>query len=312
MSNPAKLIIEYRKYELPLDFPVLLLDGDRWHISETRSEHLHFHNCLEIGVCLAGSGTMIFNEDAVNFNSGDVTCIPRYFPHTTYSTCGNKSLWSYLFVDLKQLFWEFFHNSSVNFNIEESAFENLPYVMSKQKYPKIHFLIMSIIEEMRHKKKSYRTNIIGLFLSLYIELNRLLTDGSILNSSEGTTKNSLSILPALNYILENYMHTFKVEHLAELCHLSTTHFRRIFLSIIGTTPLNFVNSKRIDEACLLLQSTDNSILSIAELVGFRSISSFNRYFYKLMKVSPRDYRNPKNKPNERPERKTILEYRGWL
>jgi len=308
MSKPTKSIIEYRKYDLPLDFPVLLLDGDRWHISEIKSEYLHFHNCLEIGMCLAGSGTMILNNDAVNFKGGDVTCIPRHFPHTTYSSDGNKSLWSYLFVDLGKLFWNFFHNSAVNFDIEESTFENSPYIMNKQKYPKIYFLIMSIIEEMRHEQKSYRTGIMGLFLSLYVELNRLLAVSTVSISLEDSNENSLNISPALNYIQKNYMHSFTVEYLAELCHLSTTHFRKTFLSIMGTTPLIYVNGKRIDEACILLQSTDRSILSIAELVGFRSISSFNRYFNKLMRVSPRDYRNPKN----RPERKIILEYNGWL
>ena len=45
MSKQAKTIIEYRNYELPENFPILLLTGDRWHISDIKSGRLHFHNC---------------------------------------------------------------------------------------------------------------------------------------------------------------------------------------------------------------------------------------------------------------------------
>jgi len=312
LSKKSRTVVEYRRYDLPLEFPVLSLDGDRWHISDIRSEHLHFHNCLEIGICLSGSGTMIFDGEPVDFEGGDLTCIPRHFPHTTYSSDGTKSLWSYLFVNLGQLFREVFHNSTDNFDLEKAAFQNIPYIMNKDEYPRIYFLVLSIIEEMRHKKESYQASVIGLFLSLYVELNRLESSGQANKYINTASKNSLIISPALNYIHQNYMHQFSIEYLAELCHLSTTHFRRLFLSIMGTPPLNFINTMRIDEACTLLQTTDKSILSIAESSGFHSISSFNRYFYKLMGVSPRDYRNPNNRPKSRPERKTILEYSGWL
>ena len=76
-----------------------------------------------------------------------------------------------------------------------------------------------------------------------------------------------------------------------MCHISVTHFRRIFHDIMGTSPLDFINSTRIEKACTLLKSTEKSILSISEQVGYHSISSFNRYFIKVMGVSPRTYRN---------------------
>ena len=51
-----------------------------------RSEHLHFHNCLEVGICHTDSGTLEFcSAMTIPFSAGDVTCIPRNIPHTTYS-----------------------------------------------------------------------------------------------------------------------------------------------------------------------------------------------------------------------------------
>ena len=94
------------------------------------------------------------------------------------------------------------------------------------------------------------------------------------------------ISPALEYIEKNYMQQFSIEYLADLCHWSPTHFRRVFHDIMGTSPLDYVNNTRILKSCILLRSTEHSILDISEMVGFHSVSSFNRYFIKLMQMSP--------------------------
>lgn len=104
-SKKPKPVIEYRNYYLPSSFPVLLLTGDNWKISDVKSEHLHFHNCLEVGICHSRSGILEFcNSMTMPFSEGDVTCIPRNIPHTTYSAPCTKSRWSYLFFDPRQLF----------------------------------------------------------------------------------------------------------------------------------------------------------------------------------------------------------------
>ncbi|MNE65440.1 Melibiose operon regulatory protein [compost metagenome] len=102
-----------------------------------------------------------------------------------------------------------------------------------------------------------------------------------------------------------------IDSLAELCHLSTTHFRRKFHEIMGTAPLDFLTSTRIEEACKQLKSTDDSILSISEQVGFHSISSFNRCFSRLMGASPKEWR--KGAQSEAQSAKaSILEFTGWV
>ena len=104
MSKPKNTVMEYRNYYLPADFPVLVLTGGHWKISDIPSSRLHFHNCLEIGLCHSHSGTMKFYSEPMSFKEGDVTCIPRNIPHTTYSTRYTKSRWSYLFFDPRLLF----------------------------------------------------------------------------------------------------------------------------------------------------------------------------------------------------------------
>lgn len=104
MAKSKRAVTEYRSYYLPMQFPVLLLSGDYWKISDIPSGSLHFHNCLEIGICHSDSGTLEINGEKQTFHAGDVTVLPRNVPHTTYSAPGMKSHWSYLFLDPKELF----------------------------------------------------------------------------------------------------------------------------------------------------------------------------------------------------------------
>ena len=102
-----------------------------------------------------------------------------------------------------------------------------------------------------------------------------------------------------------------VDKLAGLCHLSQTHFRRLFLSIMGTTPLQYVIQIRIRQACILLNTTSEPITSIAQAVGIASISSFNRNFQQVMGVTPQQYRQS-GKPIRARQKSYILPYKGWL
>ena len=92
MAKQKYPVTEYRPYTLPIEFPILLLTGERWHISDQKSGRLHFHNCLELGICHSEHGIMEFEGRPTEFYANDISCIPKNLPHTTYSAKGCSSL----------------------------------------------------------------------------------------------------------------------------------------------------------------------------------------------------------------------------
>ena len=313
MPKPKKPVIEYRHYSLPINFPILLLSGERWKISDIKSEHLHFHNHLEIGICHSDSGIMEIKGESVPFQAGDVTFIPRYLPHTTYSSPNTASLWSYIFFSPEDLFQHSFQSAYRDFEPNLWAVQGMNCILNKEQHPKVYTLATSLIEELKQQNHYYQESAYGLLLSLYIELLRIHSKNEPLAEpeSERGLKGDLVISPALEYITKHYMTPMTIDYLADLCHLSSTHFRRKFHEIMGTTPLDFLNSTRIEEACKQLKSTERSILSISEQAGFHSISSFNRCFAKLMGESPKHWR--KGAQSETQSAKaSILEFTGWV
>lgn len=164
-----KPVVEYRNYYLPSSFPVLLLTGSNWTISDIRSENLHFHNCLEIGICHSHSGTLEFyNGLSIPFSKGDITCIPRNIPHTTYSSPSVKSRWSYLFFDQRQLFRDIlppdFSFNMIHDNIHK-------YLIPNGASSRIPYLAQASVEELSAEKPDRLLTKSYLF-ALYMEIIR--------------------------------------------------------------------------------------------------------------------------------------------
>lgn len=307
MARPRKAVVEYRIYNLPQQFPIILLDGKDWHISDVKNNRLHFHNCFEIGVCHTDSGTMLFENAEHHFRAGDITCVPKHIAHTTYSSKGTKSLWSYLFLDFHRLLGDAALPQGV-IDHDPSNDMDFYHLVNRDDHPRIYFYTMSVIEELLEKKPGYEMVVRSLLHAMYYEILRL-RNSENLKGIEGSTK-IYSLAAALNYISNNYSNRLYIETLAKMCNLSTTHFRRVFLSVMGYTPHNFINTLRIEKACELLLTTSDSILSISEAVGFLSISSFNRCFLQTMDISPSAYRKTRG-ADKNPKNRCILPYSGW-
>lgn len=307
MPRPRRTIIEYRSYELQPDFPILLLSGERWHISDIKSGRLHFHNCLEVGVCHTDSGIMEFYGAPRPFGAGDVTCIARNVPHTTYSSPGEASLWTYLFFSPQELLSSYFQNMLPASGLYADMLQDSDMILPRAEYPEIHHLALSIIREMVEKPMNYTVTVRGLCLALLMAFLRIYAQASK-KPEEKKSGDTLPIAPALDYIHANYMNDFPVEYLADLCHLSPTHFRRTFHTIMEMSPLKFIHTTRIMESMTLLRSTESSVAAISEQVGYGSVSSYNRHFIQLAGSPPTLWRrtvSPIVKPS-------ILEYSGWV
>ena len=85
---------------------------------------------------------------------------------------------------------------------------------------------------------------------------------------------------------ENFHESIRIEELADVCHISETHLRRIFQESMRMPPVEYINWVRIRAACKELRKTNASVSDIALHCGFTTISTFNRNFRKILGVSP--------------------------
>ncbi len=114
-----------------------------------------------------------------------------------------------------------------------------------------------------------------------------------------------------DFVSYHYMEDIKVEDLAQSCHISETHFRRVFTSYMKMSPLEYINTVRINTACELLQKTDEPVADIAHKCGFTTNSTFNRNFKHLMGVTPVEWRKRPENYEQQLLRFDIHSEKGW-
>ncbi len=56
------------------------------------------------------------------------------------------------------------------------------------------------------------------------------------------------VRPALEHIRDNFAMPTKIAEIASVCHMSESHFRRLFEENMGMTPVDYLNQVRIKES----------------------------------------------------------------
>lgn len=247
------------------------------HYTQTyqKDNPLHYHDCLEIGMCVSGSGVEFISDNVHPFYTNSLTIIQRGCIHDSHIVLKGPqdatSEWIFVFVDLTAL--------GISFHCRKSAILNDPE-MTK--------LFLLMFDELNRKPEGYQAVFLHLLRAFLLKLSRILPMES--DPDEYMPTND-QILFAINYIAQYYNQDITIGELAKCCNMSVSNFRKQFREVTGTSPLEYLNKLRISVAHHLLCTTEQPILTISEEVGFRSLSSFNRLFKRIYGFSPRQVRN---------------------
>ncbi|MFF5263956.1 helix-turn-helix domain-containing protein [Actinomadura viridis] len=94
----------------------------------------------------------------------------------------------------------------------------------------------------------------------------------------------------LPWVMERLDHPLTVEDLARQANMSSRNLGRHFRSATGTTPLQWLLTQRIRRAQEMLETTDDSVDTIAAAVGMGTATTLRRHFNRTVGVPPDTYR----------------------
>jgi len=114
--------------------------------------------------------------------------------------------------------------------------------------------------------------------------------GSRAGASALSTMDRSRIDRVLDYIHLHYTQNITVDTLASEAALSRSGLHRLFRDHIRMTVSAYVMRLRVGAACALLSAADKPIAHVAAEVGYGTIANFERQFYRLQKMTPREYR----------------------
>ena len=98
------------------------------------------------------------------------------------------------------------------------------------------------------------------------------------------------IAQSQEWIAENYDHNSPVAAMTKMSGLGERSYKRRFAKATGLTPIEYVQTLRLEEAKQILESTSEPIDQVAAEVGYEDASYFGRLFKRSVGLTPAQYR----------------------
>lgn len=220
-------------------------------------------------------GSLSFlNKDGVEMcaRAGETVIIDCYKPHSYCTHDSLESVWVHIDgSDTKKLCDDIINTRGNvirkrnNDNIRESLFE----------------LFNTLGGEKRFFEPEMSIEVYRLILELWNEQD---TQG------DGREERRDGIQKVIDYVALHLNEEITVKTMADIAHMSATHFSRVFKQKSGFSPYEYVLNARLNTAKELLLKTDMSVTDIAYETGFNSEANFVYCFTKNEGVSPGRFR----------------------
>lgn len=147
-------------------------------------------------------------------------------------------------------------------------------------------LFRTMINELQMCKVNYAEMLEMYLRQIFIMLQRY-----FLNSLKTDNAHVVEeINKATLYFNEHYSEDISIDEYAQNNHVSVSWFIRNFKQCTGSTPMQYILSKRIYNAEILLHDSTYNVTEIAEIVGYDNPLYFSRIFKKVKGISPSEYR----------------------
>ena len=228
---------------------------------------MHVHDAVEIVCPTAGSLDMTIAGEKIRVMPGDIAVAFPTVPHS----------YDYVSQDIQGLAMIFTPGIIQEFcNAFRTTVPKSALVSRKNKDPELGVLIRKMMNLPEERKNTLKLGHVHLFLSYLLP--------------------SLSLRPVglsyqvFHYISQHFTEPLSLESVAHALGISRIHLSHIFSQQLKINFRQYINTLRIDRACLLLQDPTHSISEIAYLCGYGNPRTFHRAFLAQCHMPPKQYR----------------------
>lgn len=259
----------------------------------------HKHDFVELVYVLNGNAIHEFESTCYRINPGDVFIINPDETHMYHIEDGNRlEILNCLFMPnlihetlLRELqllgAMDFFYvlpflNSNERFNHRLR--------LSRKESDAILPLLEGMVNELSQKRPGYQSLIKMKLIEFLVLLSRFHKDQQN-EEVDNIMNDQMRSRRICGYLERHFNQKINIPSLAELFHVSSRQLNRIVKKETNSSVLEFVHRIRIERAKQLLRETDESIMSIALLVGYENTAFFSRLFVRLTGITPGEYRS---------------------
>ncbi|WP_075590522.1 AraC family transcriptional regulator [Labilibacter marinus] len=252
----------------------------------------HYHPQYELLYISQSNGIRFVGDSVSQFSRGDLVLVGPYLPHLwrndqSYYTDDTNKVKTIILKFTKDFIGDgTFNNpefSEINQMLEKSKF-GLSF--GEEVSEALHDELIEIID-LTPAQQSIKLLDILCRLSETDKQQQL----SSTDMRQYTTDNSDRLDSVLKYISDNYASYISLQDVADLACMTTNSFCRFFKKMTNKSYTQFLNEVRIRNASRLLAQEDVPVSDVCYMVGYKSITNFNRQFKQIMGSTPKNYRS---------------------
>lgn len=252
---------------------------------------MHSHkDRVELIYLLEGEGKHIIGSTSYDTREGDLIIVNADTPHEE-KVRGDKTL-TYCCCAVKGLKLKGRKENQLILDHQR------PVIRCKKNKARISSVFELLLEESTSGTDLSPTlcqNLAAVLIMKVLELSRNC-------ESTFSEKESELVNQAKKYLDKNYLNKISLKEVSDFLFVSPFHLDRIFKKNIGFSLNQYVINRKLGHAQSLLTDTDDSIVRIAEIVGYDNPGYFNQLFKKKFGITPGTYRKFLGKIEKREEK----------
>ncbi|MBE6569614.1 MAG: helix-turn-helix domain-containing protein [Ruminococcaceae bacterium] len=282
----------FRRYDIRLSGSILITEFDSGFLSPSKIvlQQAHNHAAIELSAVSKGISTVEVMGTLFSCTSGSVLLIPSGIYHSNRPTDLPSERFCFRFYpkgqsskgDLQHL-GNFFRELNTP---QEFAIPEILPILTKireeflQDAPGADEMISSLLQEC-------------FILLLRKVINEKAPESHPAMSRKRATLDAERVKSIERFFSLHYASAVTLKELAHALYLSPTQTNRILLAKYGQSFREKLRDTRLQQAQLLLRSTDRSVYEIASDVGYASVAGFFSAFQKAFGMPPAKYRKTK-------------------
>ena len=260
--------------------------------------YLHYHYCLEVGICYGGDGLFLCDGRAESVGAGDVILIfPTSHHYSRSIDVDVPCKCRFAYLDYKALLGTL-TDGAVDENRPDVAAARgsrvcgIPPILRAKEYPEavalLGRLMTSCFDELPHRDALCALQLGEFFLRAPDWFEHFRVERQTEDSALRREDDAISAVTA--YMSLHYAEHVSAGELSALCHLSESQLRRRFHRHYHMSPMAYLNRLRCRIGAELLRHTDLTVAAVSEKVGYENPSDFYRHFIAYAKQSPSEFR----------------------
>lgn len=261
----------------------------------------HVHNDFEIAMLLSGKGITTIETIHYKMEPGDIVFINSGEKHSYQALSEDNFINKEEFVSNTPLFLilqisnhflrEYF--PSIRNTLFQSGNVN-DYIPSEAKPLAIKYLL-NLAKIYFEAKPFYEYDLVSK-LSILLKNMYLRVPFKIVTAEEKDRLKAKSdrIQRIMSYIDENFSSQIRLEDIAEIENITSTHASHIFKDSFGISFQEYVNMKRLEQS-ILLMNTDKTLIDIAYESGFSDPKYMTKMFKKYFNCTPKVFKDEAQK-----------------